>query len=159
MEILAPVPTFSSVATRMALTTRQPTEFIDLTDQVATFVGRANVCHGFVNVQSLHTTLAVVVNEHEPLLLSDFVSFLDRLAPSDRAYRHDDSSARTVNLSPGERSNGHAHCRALLLPSSICLNVIDGRLQLGRWQRVFAVELDGPRHREVSLLAMDGRAR
>jgi thiamine phosphate synthase YjbQ (UPF0047 family) len=35
--------------------------------------------------------------------------------------------------------------------------VADGRLQLGRWQRLFLVELDGPRSREVSvLLAGDG---
>ena len=40
----------------------------------------------------------------------------------------------------------------LLLPSSACLNVTDGRLLLGRWQRVFFVELDGPREREISVL-------
>jgi secondary thiamine-phosphate synthase enzyme len=57
-----------------------------------------------------------------------------------------------VNLVEEERPNGHAHCRALLLPSSACLNVTEGRLQLGRWQRVFLVELDGPRERSVSVL-------
>ena len=55
---------------------------------------------------------------------------------------------RTVNLTPDERANGHAHCRALLLTPSVCLNVVDGQLQLGRWQRVFFVDLDGPRSRE-----------
>jgi secondary thiamine-phosphate synthase enzyme len=65
---------------------------------------------------------------------------------------HDDMSARTVNLAPGERPNGHAHCRALLLGSSVLLNVASGSVQLGRWQRVFLVELDGPRTREVSIL-------
>ena len=55
--------------------------------------------------------------------------------------------------------HGHAHCRALLLPTSACLNVVDGRLALGRWQRVFLVELDGPRHREVSLVAVGESAR
>jgi secondary thiamine-phosphate synthase enzyme len=59
---------------------------------------------------------------------------------------------RTVNLTEQERANGHAHCRALLLPSSASLNVSRGRLVLGQWQRVFFVELDGPREREVSLL-------
>ena len=60
-------------------------------------------------------------------------------------------SVRTVNLAPDERANGYAHCRALLLPTSALLNVAEGRLQLGRWQRVFLVELDGPRVREVSV--------
>ena len=98
------------------------------------------------------------MNEHEPLLLEDFAGLLDATAPSQRAYRHDDLSIRRVNLTPGERVNGHAHCRALFLPSSACLNVVDGALQLGRWQRVFLVELDGPQEREVSVL-VTGEAR
>jgi secondary thiamine-phosphate synthase enzyme len=59
-----------------------------------------------------------------------------------------------VNLTPDERLNGYAHCQALLLPTTATLNVADGRLQLGCWQRVFLVELDGPRSREVSVLVM-----
>ena len=74
-------------------------------------------------------------------------------------YQHDDTAARTVNLTDAERPNGHAHCRALLLPSSACLNVVGGRLLLGHWQRVFLVELDGPRDREVSVVIFGETAR
>jgi secondary thiamine-phosphate synthase enzyme len=88
------------------------------------------------------------------LLLTDFESTLEQAAPADISYRHDDASVRTVNLTPDERVNGHAHCRALLLPVSACLSVVDGRLLLGRWQRVFLVELDGPRERVVSLMVL-----
>jgi thiamine phosphate synthase YjbQ (UPF0047 family) len=42
----------------------------------------------------------------------------------------------------------------MLLPTSVGLNVSGGRLQLGRWQRLFLVELDGPRDRGVSVLLM-----
>ena len=45
---------------------------------------------------------------------------------------------------------------ALLLGSTAALNVVDGALQLGRWQRVFLVELDGPRTRDVSLFLLGG---
>lgn len=151
METLAPTPTCRH--SRIHLVTRSPTEFIDLTDQVEAFVAEAGIDSGLVNIQSLHTTTGIVVNEHEPLLLMDFARLLEQAAPGHAQYRHDDMAARTVNLAPGERPNGHAHCRALLLPSSASLNVVDGRLQLGTWQRVFLVELDGPRDREVSLLA------
>jgi len=70
------------------------------------------------------------------------------------SYRHDDPALRTVNLTPDERINGHAHCRALMLAPSACLNVIDGCLQLGRWQRVLLAELDGPRERQVAFLIL-----
>jgi len=140
--------------TRISVTTRHPTEFVDLSEQVNALVADSGIHAGLVHVQSLHTTTAIVVNEHEPLLLADFAALLATTAPLESAYRHDDMSARTVNLAPGERPNGHAHCRALLLGSSVSLNVADGILQLGRWQRLFLVELDGPREREVSVLLL-----
>lgn len=139
---------------RIHLTTRHPTEFIDLTDRLERLVAAAGVHFGILNVQTLHTTTALVVNEHEPLLLSDFQGLLERTAPDDARYRHDDTTARTVNVTAAERSNGHAHCRALLLPSTVALNVASGRLVLGQWQRVFLVELDGPQERAISALLL-----
>jgi secondary thiamine-phosphate synthase enzyme len=150
METLTPAWTCSHA--RLHVTTTHPTEFIDLTDRLERLVADAGLRYGMVNVQTLHTTMAVVVNEHEPLLLTDFRQLLEAAAPTNHRYRHDDATVRTVNLVEEERPNGHAHCRALLLPSFACLNVTGGRLQLGRWQRVFLVELDGPRERSVSVL-------
>jgi len=146
------VPTATCRHSRIRVATRREMEFIDITDRIEAQAAEAGIHAGLVNIQTLHTTTAIVVNEHEPLLLADFEAMLTHAAPKQAPYRHDDMEVRTVNLSPGERPNGHAHCRALLLPTSALLNVADGRLQLGRWQRVFLVELDGPRAREVSIL-------
>jgi secondary thiamine-phosphate synthase enzyme len=130
------------------------TEFIDITDQVAALVAASGISLGFVNVQTLHTTTAIVINEHEPLLLTDFEATLNKAVPIDGAYRHDDGTVRAVNLTPDERTNGHAHCRALLLSASACVNIVDGHLLLGRWQRLFFVELDGARERVVSTMVL-----
>lgn len=157
MHTLVSMATFRHTTLRIA--TERPTEFIDLTAQLEALVAEAGVYAGLVNIQSQHTTTGIVVNEHEPLLLSDFASLLARTAPHDGDYRHDDMSSRTVNVAPDERSNGHSHCRALLLGATACLNVADTRLQLGRWQRVFLVELDGPRTREISVLVVGECAR
>ena len=147
-------PAAASRHARIRITTRHATEFIDLTDRLERLVADAGLREGILNVQTLHTTTAIVINEHEPLLLTDFHALLEATAPGDRRYRHDDTAVRTVNLTDAERPNGHAHCRALLLPSSACLNVTRGRLLLGQWQRVFFVELDGPRQREISVVAL-----
>ena len=152
MDTLAPTSTCRH--TRVRITSEHPTEFIDLTDRLESLVAEAGIRFGFVNLQTLHTTTAIAVNECEPLLLSDFAALLEHAAPRDAAYQHDDMTSRTVNVTPDERINGHAHCRALLLGPSACLNVIDGKLLLGRWQRVFMAELDGPRTREVSVLVL-----
>jgi secondary thiamine-phosphate synthase enzyme len=137
------------------LATSRRTEFVDLTDRLVCFLANTQIHDGLVNVQTLHTTTGIVVNEHEPLLLEDFEAFLERAVPRQATYRHDDLSRRG-GVPAGEPVNGHAHCRALLLPTSTCLNVIGGRLRLGRWQRVFLVELDGPREREVSVVVLEG---
>lgn len=125
-------------------------QFVDITDAVARLVRRHRLRAGLVNVQTRHTTTGIVVNEHEPLLLEDFRRTLQRVAPRLGGYAHDDFRRRGP-LPVGERVNGHAHCRALLLPCHATLNVGDGGLCLGRWQRVFFVELDGPQAREVSV--------
>jgi secondary thiamine-phosphate synthase enzyme len=134
------------------LSSRQPTEFIDVTDRLQAIVAVSGLRTGIVNIQSRHTTAAIVVNEHEPLLLDDLAAMLARTAPEYSTYAHDDPLLRSVNLTHDERPNGHAHCRALVLPTSACLNVVRGVVQLGRWQRVFLVELDGPRDRGVSVM-------
>ena len=72
-----------------------------------------------------------------------------QIAPRALAYDHDDPIRRVVNRTDTERTNGHAHCRAMLLGSTVSLPIIDGRLVLGRWQRVLFVELDGPQERTV----------
>jgi len=129
-------------------------QFVDITDEVAERVRGLGIRDGVVNVQVQHTTAAVVINENEPLLLQDLRDALERTAPRGLVYRHDDFAVRTVNMQPDEIPNGHSHCKALFLPASQTLNVLDGTLQLGRWQRVFVVELDGARERTVSIVAI-----
>jgi secondary thiamine-phosphate synthase enzyme len=132
---------------------------VDLTARVEHFVATAGLRAGWVNVQTRHTTTGVCVNENEPLLVSDLLALLERLAPSGGVgYAHDELHLRP-GVPPDERPNGHAHAKALLLRTAETLNVADGRLLLGRWQRVLLVELDGPREREVSLLGMGERRR
>lgn len=156
MQTVAPSQTCRHTTIR--IDTEHPTQFIDLTSDLEAFVAASGIQSGLLNVQSLHTTAAIVVNEHEPLLLMDIAGLLERLAPVDAVYRHDNITLRTVNCVLGEPPNGHSHCRALLLGSTAALNVVDGELQLGRWQRVLLVEFDGPRTRDVSLLLL-GAAR
>jgi secondary thiamine-phosphate synthase enzyme len=145
--------------TTLRIDTDQPTQFIDLTDQVEALVAATDIHTGLINIQTLHTTTALIVNEHEVLLLSDVAALLDRLAPRDAVYRHDNLSLRGPNCILGERPNGHSHCRALLLGPTVCLNIAGGRLQLGRWQRVFLAELDGPRPRDLSVVLIGDVAR
>jgi len=137
---------------RIELHTTACLDAIDVTDRVERIVAASAVDRGLAFIQSLHTTAAIVVNEDEPLLWDDLRRTLERLAPRSVSYRHDDFAVRTVNMTAGERPNGHAHCKALFLPTSVTLGVSGGRLVLGRWQRIFLLELDSARPRTVAVM-------
>ena len=142
------------VGKRLRFETDNPTEFVDITDRLRDEVQRAGLWIGRLHIQSLHTTLGIAINENEPLLLRDFEALLERLAPVGAGYQHDDF-ARRFDIAADEPENGHAHCRQLLLTGFATLLVEDGELVLGRWQSVFAVELDGPRQRQLAI-QLDG---
>ncbi len=126
-------------------------DFNDITDNVKKFIKEAKIKNGIVNIQSLHTTAALVVNEKEPLLMQDMKRHLELLSPESLVYQHDDFDKRTVNMCDDECANGHSHCKALNLSVNVSLNIINGKLQLGQWQRIFVIELDRERPRKIQV--------
>jgi len=122
----------------------------DITDEVAEAVRESGVRNGIVCVYSPHTTCCVRVNEFENGFLADFATLLRRLVPSEGYYAHDDWDRRTENVCPEDMDfgNGHSHCMSMLLGSAgESIPVVDGKLQLGTWQRVLFLELDRERDR------------
>ncbi|MDR3558775.1 MAG: secondary thiamine-phosphate synthase enzyme YjbQ [Candidatus Pacebacteria bacterium] len=135
----------------MKLTTNATLDFIDITDKVLKMIKEKGVKNGVINIQSMHTTMAVIIQEAEPLLLGDLKKTLEKVAPRTTKYMHDNFSIRTVNMNPNEPINGHSHCKALFLTPGVFLNIAKSKLQLGKWQRIFAVELDDARPRMIAL--------
>ena len=125
--------------------------FKDITQDVCALIRESGLQWGQVTVFSNHTTAAIRLQEHEPLLLEDMCAMLERLAPSGGDYRHNDFSVRTVNMHPDESPNGHSHCQHLMLNTSETVPLVDGQLQLGEWQSIFLIELDHPRDRRVTV--------
>ena len=139
-------------------TTASP-EFLDITDRVEQCLRESEVENGLAVVFSRHTTAAVVIQENEPLLLVDLANTLERMSPRHGHYRHNDFAVRTVHMHVDECPNGHSHCQHLVLGSSETIPVVDGRLPLGQFQRIFVVELDSEKaaqvdHREVLVQIM-----
>ncbi|MEX0800432.1 MAG: secondary thiamine-phosphate synthase enzyme YjbQ [Dehalococcoidia bacterium] len=126
--------------------TEKGPQFVDITERVEEAARESGVANGFAVVYSRHTTAAIRINENEPALLVDMERMLEQIAPSAADYQHNDAAhAFSTN---GERPNGHAHCQQLLLGASEAVPVIEGRLMVGEWQRIFFVELDHGRERE-----------
>lgn len=132
--------------------TRDEYDFLDITDGVIEFVREVKITNGLINIQVLHTTASLIVNENEPLLIEDMKLNFREIAKKEKYYGHNDFEKRTVNMCGlGECKNGHSHCLAAYLPTNVTLNIIDGSISLGEWQRIFLVELDHSRQRKVQM--------
>ena len=124
----------------MNIRTNKRTELVDITQEVKSEVRQSSIVNGICIVSTSHTTTAIIVNENETGLRHDILALLEKLIPPSAGYQHD----RIDN-------NADAHLRAVTLGSSVTIPVNSGELVLGTWQSIFFVELDGPRHRTVSI--------
>lgn len=120
------------------INTNKNFEIIDITSKINELI---DVENGIISIFSKHSTSAIVVNENESGLLNDLEFTLDNLITDKFTYQHDRID-----------DNAKSHLKSFLLSSSECLPIKNGRLDLGTWQSVFFIELDGPRHnRSISL--------
>ena len=126
--------------------TEENQQFLDLTKQIRDVLGRAAIRQGTLVINSLHTTVALFLNEFQSALIDDLGVLLEKLIPRRTGYFHDDP-----RYSDCDRGNAHAHLRAMLLGRTVSLAVADGEPLLGQYQSVILAELDGPRERRVQI--------
>lgn len=134
---------------RIDLESKAQIEFMDITSQVEEIVERSGIREGQALVYVPHTTMGVAINHNESMLLQDFMRVLYKVVPVDAQYSHDLFELRRQSGSADGRSNGHSHCKAILLGNSETIPVEKGKLVLTDRQSIFAVEFDGSRKRDV----------
>ena len=81
-----------------------------------------------------HTTAAIFLGESGSEMFEDYERVAARLVADGGPFRHE-------TWNPG---NAQAHVLSSFLGTQLLLPVTDGRLDLGTWQRVIFLELDGP---------------
>jgi secondary thiamine-phosphate synthase enzyme len=139
--------------THLLLNTQSDIGIYNLTPQVQAFVTESGIDQGQVLVFSRHTTTALAINENEERLLGDIQAYLRKLAPPEADYLHNDLHLRS-NIPPDEPRNAHSHLMAITLSSSEVIPIVGGRLDLGTYQSILLIELDGPRERSVGCQVM-----
>ena len=116
----------------------------DITDELEAWVRDASVGNGLLTVQMVGSTGGVTTIEYESGALADLRRAMDQLAPATEDYAHNER---------WHDGNGFSHLRSALLKTSVALPIIDGRLQLGTWQQVVAINFDN-RDRERELVGV-----
>ena len=132
------------------LETKERLELINITNLIEEIVAKSNIKNGLVQVFSKHTTLAIKINEWEPLLIKDMKNTLEKIAPFDNNYFHDKTELRK-DCSPDEPKNADGHLKCLFLECSQTIPIKSGKLDLGKWQNIIAIETSGSRERQIAV--------
>ncbi len=133
----------------LKIATTQGVTITDLTDQLNKIIEHSNSSAGMCVVYIQHTTAGLRINENETGLIQDSVVFLNTLASQAHIYYHDDLTKRDVPSD--EPKNAHAHLKSLVLNTSECIPFANKKLLLGKWQRIFCIDSDGPRERSIHI--------
>ena len=130
----------------ISLSTKGFCDIQDITSPVAATVGKSKIKDGMVTVFCPGSTGAITTIEYESGILEDLKKAIERMAPADIPYAHDQRWGD---------GNGFSHVRAALIGPSLTVPVIQGNLSLGTWQQIVFIDFDNrTRRRKIVVQVM-----
>lgn len=124
--------------------TSQKVELVDITSLLNKVISDTGINEGIIIVYTPHTTAALTINEGaDPDVKADILNEINKIIPFDDNYRHFEG-------------NSAAHIKSSLFGVSETIIIENGRMLLGRWQKIYFCEFDGPRTREVFIKVIKG---
>lgn len=141
---------------------RRPT-FQDVTEEVAAILKESVFKSGILVVYSQHTTCSVMIQEASDdlnywgtdLLMQDLVNILEEIIPTCRTegdYLHPGplhiKAAAGRNELAAWSLNTDAHLRSVIMGRSTTIPIVEGKLQLGEFGRIYFADFDQVRARE-----------
>lgn len=123
--------------------TIQRFQLLDISSQLDGIIKSSGIKEGILTIFTRHSTSGIIINENEPRLLGDIESTLERLIPESEVYGHNAID-----------NNADSHLKAVLLGGSQTIPIENNQMDLGTWQSVFFVELDGPRNRIIKITTL-----
>ena len=122
--------------------------FVDVTRDVAAFIGEASALEGAVMLFVRHTSASLTIQENaDPSVLDDLMTALDRHAPENAGWTHDSEGPDDMP----------AHVKTMLTSTSLQIPVLKGKLALGTWQAIYLIEHRARPHRREIVLQFIGK--
>ena len=125
---------------RFDLSTSRRTQAIDVTNL---FVSR-EWPDGLLLVTVEHTTAALFLGESGSEMFEDYERVAANLIEEYGPWQHE-------VWNPG---NAQSHVLSSFIGGQLLLPIVGGRLDVGTWQRVIFLELDGPRERQIAVASV-----
>ncbi len=115
----------------------------DITPGLSRCVEASGIRNGSLNATMVGSTGSLTTIEYEPGVVEDLKAAMNRMAPPDITYAHELA---------WHDGNGHSHVQAAMMGPSIVVPIRQGRLRLGTWQQVVAVNHDNrSRRRDIEV--------
>ncbi|OPY22345.1 MAG: hypothetical protein A4E26_01378 [Methanobacterium sp. PtaU1.Bin097] len=127
----------------LELETSKRVQIIDISRNIDAALAESGLRKGLVNIYSKHSTSAIFINENESGLLEDYQNLIQTLIPTGNNYKHD----RIDN-------NADSHLRSFIIGNNETIPFENGSMDLGTWQSVFFLDMDGPRNRRITITIM-----
>jgi len=126
---------------KIKLGTTNTGDLVNITEKISDLLADSRLKRGNVTVFVIGSTAAITTFEYEPGMIRDVQDLCEKLVPSNKHYKHDQTWGD---------ANGFSHLRASLFGPSLVIPFDAGKLVLGTWQQVVLAEFDNrPRNREV----------
>ena len=136
-----------AVQTTFTIATQGPGLY-EFTREVEGWVdGMGGLWTGLVTLLIRHTSASLLIQENAaPEVQTDLLEYFSRLVPP-----ADDPTMDFLKHTQEGRDDMPAHIKAALLPTSLSIPVVNGRLRLGTWQGIYVFEhRDRPHMRQVA---------
>ena len=118
----------------------------NLTDKISDIIQHSQIKNGTVTVFAPGSTTGITTIEYEPGLIEDFPEIMEKLIPSNKEYKHDQT---------WHDGNGFSHLRSAIVGVDITVPIVDSTMTLGTWQQIIFIEFDNrSRERHVVIQIM-----
>ena len=118
-------------------------DIIDLSAKIQGIVRESGISDGLVTVFVPGSTASITTIEFESGALEDLKEAIERIAPMEKPYHHDQRWGD---------GNGFSHVRAALMKPGITIPLTGGAMTLGTWQQIVLIDFDNrPRSRLISV--------
>lgn len=134
----------------LKIATQVGPDVVNITEQLNELVRQSGIGVGLLSAFMDGSTGSLSTIEFEPGCVEDLSRALERLAPRRADYAHQQA---------WQDGNGHSHVQAALVGQSVTVPVRDGRLALGTWQQVVAINHDTkPRERTIAITIIGAKS-
>lgn len=126
----------------LSIKSTNPVEIMNVTEQIGAIISKVD--NGIMLCYTPHTTAALILCEDDDALRNDIVRAATTLFAPLRPFSH------IRNNNP----NAEAHLFSAVAGTQVMIAIVNGKLDLGMYQNILFIELDGPKTREIRCIVL-----